>query len=421
MRWLILVFLFLGMLINWIDKSVTGYAVLWIMEELNMGYIEWGLSGSLFFWCYAIVALFGGSISDKIGVKKLLTILLIVWSVLQFSVAFIATVPLFLLYRCLLGAFEGPFTPTSYNSITKWFGPESRGKANSILISGGILGGTLCVPLIVWALESYEWRMTFVISGVISLIWVVLWVTFAKEEPVSPVEKLYFEEALPKLRVKELLDVLRQPACYLTLLALFAAFWVLSWTSIWMPAYLLQVIKLSPVQVGYAAMAVGLASVTVSISVSSFSDHLFKKTQSDRKSRVLVLAVSLLLSAVCLWSITVNQSTIGVIIAIGLASGFAMVALSVPIPFLMNFMPRRKGLMGSITVSSYNLGGVVAPIITGWILDAYKDNLSFAYNASLLIIACFFVITAVLLAIFVNPDRPKEKGNLSYSIEATNQ
>src|SRR5690606_12532720 len=112
---------------NFADKSIIGLAAVPIMEDLNLSYAQWGIVGSSYYWLYPVTGIFGAALADRIGAKKMLGFLMLTWAVLQFGVLAIAALPFLVLYRVLLGAFEGPFSPVAYSHAHKWFSPKLRG------------------------------------------------------------------------------------------------------------------------------------------------------------------------------------------------------------------------------------------------------------------------------------------------------
>ena len=91
--------------------------------------------------------------------------MLLAWTVLQFGAFAITGIGMSVLYRILLGAGEGPFAPTSISHLTKWFKPESRGMAISVLNAGGMLGATAAAPILVFMIAEFGWRTAFAALG----------------------------------------------------------------------------------------------------------------------------------------------------------------------------------------------------------------------------------------------------------------
>ena len=139
----------LGAVINFADKSIVGLAAVPIMKEFNLTYAEWGLVGSSYYWLYPVTGIFGAAWADRLGAKKVLGFIMLTWTVLQFGVLAITALPLLILYRILLGAFEGPYSPIAYSHADKWFPPKLKGFANSVVVGGGTVGAMIVAPILV--------------------------------------------------------------------------------------------------------------------------------------------------------------------------------------------------------------------------------------------------------------------------------
>ena len=138
MRWVIVIFLFLLYIINYADKAIVGYSAIPIMKDLNLNFSEWGLVGSSFYWLFSIAGILGAALSDKIGTRKMLTIMAIVWTICQFGAFAIFSLPMLIFSRVLLGAFEGPFLATATSHVSRWFPPERRAFAMSLVNCGSM-------------------------------------------------------------------------------------------------------------------------------------------------------------------------------------------------------------------------------------------------------------------------------------------
>ena len=130
-------YLFLGAIINFADKSIIGLAAVPIMKEFDLSYAEWGLVGSSYYWLFPITGIIGASMADRFGVKKVLGFIMITWTVLQFGVLAIAALPLLIVYRVLLGAFEGPYSPIAYSHADKWFPLNREVLLSPLLLAEG--------------------------------------------------------------------------------------------------------------------------------------------------------------------------------------------------------------------------------------------------------------------------------------------
>lgn len=406
MRWTVLLFLFFTMAINFADKSIIGYAADSIMKEFDLTYTQWGLIGSSFFWLFSISGLFGAAWSDKIGTKKIIALMLISWTVLQFGAFAITGLATLVLYRILLGIGEGPFAPTSISHISKWFKPESRGMAISILNAGGMLGALAAAPLLVAAIQNFGWRIGFASLGLLSLVFLVIWMMLPETSSLKVKKNEKTVKLAPqKFKWSEFLVILRSPTCLFTLLAAFSASWVTMWITLWMPSYLTKVVEMTPMQMGYTASAVGIGAVIVSVSLSTYSDRLFRKNQNFRISRVYFAGTALVIAGLFLASTTIFHSPVWVAVAILMAKGFSFTIMAISPQVLMQLLPERSGLMTSLSTSFMNIAGMVGPVLTGMLVQSAGTNVSLGFSYSLLLTAALLCAFGIGFAIFARPEK----------------
>ncbi|MFE4896249.1 MFS transporter [Peribacillus butanolivorans] len=411
MRWVVLILLFFGAVINFADKSIIGLAAVPIMKEFDLSYTEWGLVGSSYYWLYPVTGIFGAAWADRLGAKKVLGFIMLTWTVLQFGVLAIAALPFLILYRILLGAFEGPYSPVAYSHADKWFPPKLKGFANSVVVGGGTVGAMIVAPILVSLITIFGWKVAFAALGVASLVWFFLFQFLTKENPVEVYENVQKKkkEKLEKIKVKDFLVLLASPTALFTTLAYFSTYILVVWFSVWLPIYLVEAVKMTPGQMGSSVAIIGVVSVCIYMGVSMLSDYLFKKNQNWRSSRVLVVAGAMILGAIFFSSIMVFQNPIWVILAMCLAKGLTYAILPIGPTIMINEMRERGGLMTSILTSSGNIAGIIAPLLTGYIIGLAGGNKILGYNLSILFMAILVLAFGILFAIFVKPS--KSKGN----------
>ncbi|WP_260286208.1 MFS transporter [Peribacillus aracenensis] len=403
MRWCVLVFLFFTMAINFADKSIIGYAAESIMSEFNLTYTQWGLIGSSFFWLFSISGILGAAWSDRIGTKKIIAVMLASWSILQFGAFAIAGLPMLVAYRVLLGIGEGPFAPTAISHVSKWFKPESRGMAISIVNAGSMLGTLASAPILVMLIEKFGWRIGFASLGLLSLTFLVIWMLLPETHSLK-VDVNHVKLAPPKFAWSEFFVILRSPTCLFTLMAAFSGVWLTMWLGLWMPSYLTKVVEMKPMQMGYTALIIGIGSIIVSVFISTLSDRLYKKNHNFRTSRIYLAGISLIVAGMFLASITIFHSPIWITIALSMAKGCAYTILAISPQVLMQLLPDRSGLMTSLSTSFMNIAGMIGPVITGVLVQSAGENVSLGFAYSILFAAGLLLIFGIVFSIFVKPD-----------------
>lgn len=422
MRWVVLILLFFGAVINFADKSIVGLAAVPIMKEFNLTYAEWGLVGSSYYWLYPVTGIFGAAWADRLGAKKVLGFIMLTWTVLQFGVLAITALPLLILYRILLGAFEGPYSPIAYSHADKWFPPKLKGFANSVVVGGGTVGAMIVAPILVSLITIFGWKIAFAALGAASLVWFFLFQFLTKENPVEVYENVHKKkkQELEKIKVKDFLLLLASPTALFTTLAYFSTYILVVWFSVWLPIYLVEAVKMTPGQMGTSVAIIGVVSVCIYMGVSMASDRLFKKNQNWRSSRVFVVAGAMILGALFFSSIMIFQNPIWVIVAMCLAKGLTYAILPIGPTIMINEMQERGGLMTSILTSSGNLAGIIAPLLTGYIISLARGNQLLGYNLSILFMAILVLAFGILFAIFVKPaGKLKNKSSDNFDLKSS--
>ncbi len=405
MRWVVLVLLFFGAIINFADKSIIGLAAVPIMEDLDLSYAEWGLVGSAYYWLYPVTGIIGAAYADKIGAKKVLGVIMLTWAVLQFGVLAVTALPLLIIYRILLGAFEGPYSPIAYSHADRWFPPKLRGFANSVIVSGGTVGAMIIAPLLVAMITMLGWKVAFACLGAVSVVWAIAFQFLTKENPVKAYEKAKEKKKrkLEKIRFKDFGKLLVSPAALFTTLAYFSTYILVVWIAVWLPVYLIEVVGMSQGQMGIGVMIIGIASVLIYMSVSTLSDRLFKKNQNWRVSRVYIVGAAMIIGALFMSSIIIFPNPVWAVVAMCLAKGLTYAILPIGPTIMINELPERGGLMTSILTSSGNIAGILAPMVTGLIIKLSGDKI-FGYNLSVLFMAGLVFLFAVLFITLVKPN-----------------
>ena len=165
-RWRIAWVLMISLFVGYLDRVNISLALPlmaaehgWSDDELKR-YGE--LLFSVFYVGYGLANIFLSPFAARVGPRKSLIVIVILWSVFtavgavasQIMLAFIAS-------RILLGLSEGVHFPMMNMLTRAWFPAEERGRANSIWISGLFLAMLLSPVILVPAMNAFGWRVGF--------------------------------------------------------------------------------------------------------------------------------------------------------------------------------------------------------------------------------------------------------------------
>jgi ACS family glucarate transporter-like MFS transporter len=134
-----------------------------------------GLILGSFFWTYAVFQLPSGWFVDKLGPRIMYSVGVLWWSLFTALTALAAGFASLFALRLGLGIGESAAYPSNTKVVSRWFPVRERAFATSIFDSGSRVGTALSVPLVAFIIVAVGWRWSFVITGVIGALWVVLW------------------------------------------------------------------------------------------------------------------------------------------------------------------------------------------------------------------------------------------------------
>ncbi len=112
---------------------------------------------------------------DVLGLKLGVAVFAVAWSLVGMAHGLAQSWQGFAWLRALLGLAEGSANPAGMKATAEWFPAVERGLANGLFNIGASVGSMLAPPLVVWAIVVYNWRLAFVMTGGLGLVWVALW------------------------------------------------------------------------------------------------------------------------------------------------------------------------------------------------------------------------------------------------------
>lgn len=409
-KWLVMALLSVLAIINFADKAIIGFAAVPIMKDLGLTHEQFGLVGSSFFWFFSLSALVAGRLADKIPTKSLLTGIASIWALVQFATIFVGSLGQLAATRVILGAAEGPSYNLSAHSAAKWLPQSQRGFGFSLLTTGSALGPALAAPILIYVIYHFGWRSAFALLGVIGVIWVVAWSLLAKDSPESAGMKLEEQttsSADPEVTSwRRLIPAIFSRDFILVALVCFASYWGLAMLIVWVPPYLEEVRHITHTQAQLYEGLPWLFSAIVSLITCAYSDHLFRRTHSSRKSRVYMMGLLGIAAAVC-WYLFINVAATGLsvtflVAAVALTSpGYALGTAIVSDMVL----PEHRGTMLGILVAVMTSAGLVAPAVSGVLIQASGSTVA-GYASAFLTMAALYLIATVLVLVGVHPPKP---------------
>lgn len=394
-RWVVVALLFLATTINYIDRQIIGLLKPILEVEFNWSETDFAHIVMAFTAAYAIGLLVIGRLIDRIGTKYGYVVIITVWSIAGMLHAIARSALHFGLARFALGIGESGNFPAGVKSLSEWFPKKERGLATGIFNSGTAVGVVLALLIVPWILRNYSWHEVFWITGALGFVWLVFWL-FLYETPER--QKRLTEEEYKLIRNGEGSDIKpvhnenkhvlkwRRLFAYPQTWALITGkglidpiFWFFLF---WLPSYFSSAYKLDLKRPSLELIIIYSATTLGSILGGYFSSVLIKRGWPVIKARKTALLIFAFLEI----SIILARYATAAWMAVGIIS----LAVAVHQAWATNVFTMASDMFPSEAVSSAvgiagmagAVGGILFPVLVGFLLDSYKasGNITTGYN-----------------------------------------
>ena len=174
-RWIVLALVFLGIVINYIDRGNLSVAAPSIMRDFRIAPAAMGLLLSAFFWTYGVFQMPAGAIVDRFGIRRTYAAGFLIWSLASAAIALSRAPADITGLRLLLGMAEAVAPLASISFIRNNFAAQDQGLPTSIYISGQNIGPAIGALVGAILLDRFGWRVMFAITGLGALVWLPCW------------------------------------------------------------------------------------------------------------------------------------------------------------------------------------------------------------------------------------------------------
>jgi len=294
--------------------------------------------------------------------------------------------------------------------VSNWFAHREQATAVGLAYAGQPLGAALAGPIVGVIAVSFGWRSSFICIAAVGLVWVVLWALLAKEKPdgekpaglashlglaVKPTS------VVQKVAATRLRDHLRSSTIIATSVGFFSYAYVLYFFLSWFPMYLVKVHHLSVEHMGWVSVIPWLGGSIGLATGGIICDYVLKITGNALLARKSVLVVNLLVTAACVTLAGRVDSLVAAVSLMAVGVFFLYMTSSVYYAVVLDTVaPESVGAVSGFINLAANLAGVVAPLITGYVLSWTG---SFTYGFALA--GAVALIGALSIAKFVVRER----------------
>lgn len=302
-----------------------------------------------------------GYLMDRLGARLGLTAAIAWWATATGSFALAGSGLTLGLSQFWKGTGECAAYSGGVKTVTRLFEKKDRTLAIGIFNGGSVIGATLAVPVIVYLLQHYGFRVAFLVPSIAGFLWIPTWWFMYGKEPKNAAQSAY-----PPVSARELLG---NSSAWAVMLCRFFIGPVMQFYWYWTPSYLYSARHMTMVQIGFIAWIPFLMGDVGGIAGGWAAGILLRRGFTVRNTRRLLMFGSAL---VCLLSLAVPYlrgiGPVMIMLSITItADNFlsAHMFAAVTDLFPEHQVGRATGLMGI----AGGLGGMLFPLLTGVLVD----------------------------------------------------
>jgi ACS family glucarate transporter-like MFS transporter len=391
--------------ITFLDRLAIAVAGPRIQRELQIPPERWGWVLGAFALGYGIFEMPSGASGDRIGQRRVLTRIVIWWSIFTAATAAAMSYVQLIATQFLFGAGEAGAYPNASGVIARWFPKQERARAQGAVWAASRVGGALSPLLVIPLLQAVGWRGMFCVFACLGVIWASVWRAWFHDRPaeqpgIMQAELAEIGEGTPRSHGRELWrELARSRQTWL----LVAMYWCYVWGSwfyfSWFPTYLVRGAGFTEKEMGVLSALPFILGCCGNLAGGFLSDRL-AASYGLKVARCGQASVSLAVSSLLIFGLAfATDKTLIIILA---SIGFGVLDLMLPATWslCLDLGRSNAGVLTGAMNSAGLAGGFVCTVLFGYLVRATGG-----YRAPLCAIATM-VMTSAILFTLIDPYRP---------------
>ncbi len=397
--------LFCLTLINYMDRTTLSFAIDPIAHLFGLSTVAKGYLFSSFLWSYTIFQIPTGFLVDRFGAKKVAGAGIGIWSLATVFTGLASSFPVLLGSRIVMGGGEAVTNPSGAQVIREWIPARERGVLNACFNCGAYAGPALCALAAGPIITGFGWPVLFYVAGVLGFIWLVVWSVFFR----APEQASWLSEQERQFILTQrtggvstatgprsgLMRLLRGPSLWGLALSMGCNVYSQYLFLTWLPSYLRASKGLNLNASGFYTAIPYFTAMILCVFMGALSDRLLRRQDVARGGRRNLIACSMALAAIILFAPLLN-SLPALIVLLALSLTGVATTTSQLFALVNDLLPNRNDIgvvMGFVIVGG-NIFGMMAPIVTGYVIAATGGySLAFVIAGGLLAVGALSLLT----------------------------
>jgi ACS family glucarate transporter-like MFS transporter len=396
-------------IITYVDRVCISQSAPLIRSDLGLTEVQMGWAFAAFSWSYALFEIPGGWLGDRMGARRVLTRVVVWWSLFTAATGWAKGFTSLLMTRALFGAGEAGCFPNLTRAFTSWLPKDERVRAQGYLWLAARWGGAFTPLGVALLLDYLSWRRAFEIFGLLGIIWAFFFYRWYRDDPSQHKQVNAGEIAImpPAEAVSSShgpipwKSFLRSRTVWLLCLQFILLNYGWAFYITWLPTYLREerhlALKHGAFLAGLPLFFGGLGSLFA----GSISNRLAGWLQSVTSARRWLAGLGFFGASICLLISFYIHDPLLALSVMGLASFANDLVMPTSWGTCMDIGGRFSGTLSGAMNMMGNIGGGLAPLAIGYILNYSGHNWAITFY-----IASAVYFLGVFCWIFIDPVTP---------------
>ena len=412
MRFVLVFCTFLMTVLLFIDRASISAGKNNICSDLGLGMTQFGWIMAAFTLGYALFQTPTGRLADKFGPRRVISLVVITWSILTSITGAAWNYISMLIIRFLFGAGEAGAYPSLSKVVYQWFPIKERGVVQGVNFSGSRIGAAFAMPLVAWMITEIGWRLTFVVFGGFGLLYGVLWYSLFRDKPenarfigskeVDYIKKFRQQEQPGAGKTIKFITLLKSAPMWKLMAQYICSNFTFYFSITWMYTYILERFQLGVVETGFYVSIPLIAGAIGNWFGGVLVDAIFSKGNWKFSRRVPAI-IGFVLSAVGMFMVTQATTPVLSVVFMAVAVFGADMTLSPSWAFCIDIGKENAGFVSGTMNMAGNLGAFVTIIAFPYIFEWTHRYEPF------FIICALLSLVAIIMWLFLDPGKPISK------------
>ena len=326
-----------------------------LIRDLSLDTEGLGLMSASFFYGFAITQIPISLLLDKVGPRKLMTLLSLLGILGAFIFSMADSLGMGLLGRILLGIGMACNLMGTFKLLTEWFPPLIFATLTGLVVSIGTLGNILATTPLVMLVEQMGWRHSFQLIASINLVLTLTLCIVVRDRPsdtdrnTSSVEpSISFSQAFSNVVI-----LLKNRDYWIISLATFVRYGTFAgFQALWAGPFLMEVMGYSAVKAGNLILLMTVGMIMGSPFWGALSDKILKT-----QKWIIVFCLGVLAAIVLGLMFIPADASLAVVVAAFFAFGFFSASGLLMYPHIKDLMPSQMAGAAMTGVNFFNMMG----------------------------------------------------------------